>query len=500
MPKRFVSIWFRYLLTDRLTISRKELKGKPFVYAEPQRGRKVIIAVTAAAAKYGVVEGMTIADAKVTVPDLQVFDAKPGRSEILLKGLAEWCLRYTPYVAVNLPDGLLLDVSGCTHLKGGERPFLKEIVERLQELGYDIRPGMADTIGCAWGVARCAKKGLIVAVGEHRNALMPLPPSALRLPTDLLIKLHNLGLHTIGSFIHMPKAVIRRRFGNDMVLRLYQALGQEEEFLIPLKEPVPYHERLPFLEPIRTRLAIETALKTVLDTLCKRLYSEGKGLRSAILTYYRIDGKRGNIEIGTNQPTHHSTHLFKLFSLKLDNVAPGLGIELFELEAPVTEAVSEKQADLWAARPGPDSEEVAELLDRIAGRVGNSNIRRYLPAEHFWPERNAEPTGSVTKKTVTEWRMDKPRPMQLLDPPEPIGAMALTPDYPPKQFNYRGKQHVIVNTDGPERIEREWWLDKGEHRDYYIVEDETGKRYWVFRSGHYDPDKTQHWYLHGFFA
>jgi protein ImuB len=329
---------------------------------------------------------------------------------------------------------------------------------------------------------------------------MPLPPSALRLPTDLLIKLHNLGLHTIGSFIHMPKAVIRRRFGKDMVLRLYQALGQEEEFLLPLKEPVPYSERFPFLEPIRTRPAIESGLKTVLDRLCKRLYSEGKGMRSAILTYYRIDGKRGTIEIGTNQPTHHSTHLFKLFSLKLDTVAPGLGIEVFVLEAPVTERVDDKQADLWAAKPGADSEEVAELLDRLAGRVGTGNIRRYLPAEHFWPERTAEPTGSVTKKPTCEWRTDKPRPMQLLDPPEPIAAMARTPDYPLKQFIYRGERHIIVHTDGPERIEREWWLDKGESRDYYVVEDESGRRYWVFRPGHYDADKEQYWYLHGFFA
>src|ERR1700754_1402132 len=137
MPKRFLSIWFRHLLTDRLAIRRVDLNGKPFVYAEPQRGRKVITATTAAAEKFGVIEGMTVADAKVTVPDLQVFDGKPGRNAVLLKGMAEWCLRYTPLVAIDLPDGLLLDVTGCTHLKGGERAFLKELVERLKEIGYD---------------------------------------------------------------------------------------------------------------------------------------------------------------------------------------------------------------------------------------------------------------------------------------------------------------------------------------------------------------------------
>ncbi|MBS1527119.1 MAG: DNA polymerase Y family protein [Bacteroidetes bacterium] len=500
MPKRFVSIWFRHLLTDRLAIRNSELKGKAFVFVEVQRGRKVITATTAAAEQYGVVPGMTLTDAKAITPDLLAFDGKPGRNEILLKGLAEWCIRFTPLVAVDLPDGLLLDVTGCTQLRGGERVWLKSLIDRLTEIGYDVRPGMADTIGCAWGIARCAKKGLIVAEGAHRNAIMPLPPSALRLPFDLLLKLQNLGLYSIGSFIHFPKAVLRRRFGKDMVLRLYQALGSEEEFLIPLREPVPYCERLPCLEPIRTRTAIEIALQSLLDNLCKRLYGEGKGLRSAVLTYYRIDGKLGTIEIGTNHATHRSTHLFKLFSLKLDTVAPGLGIELFVLEAPSTDQVSDKQVDLWANKNGTDDEVVAELLDRVAGRIGKETIHRYLPAERFWPERNAEATDDLLKSPQTQWRTNKPRPLQLIVPPEPVEAMARIPDYPPKQFIYKGKKHVIVGADGPDRIEREWWEEQGEHRDYYIVEDEDGGRYWLFRSGHYDPEKQQHWFIHGFFA
>lgn len=500
MPKRFVSIWFRHLLTDRLTIRNPELKGKAVVFVEPQRGRKVITATTAEAEKSGVITGMTLADARAIARDLLVFDGKPGRNEVLLKGLAEWCIRFTPLVAVDLPDGLLLDVTGCTQLRGGERAWLKDLVDRLNEIGYDVRPGMADTIGCAWGVARCANKGLTVAEGTHRNALMPLPPSALRLPLELLIKLQNLGLYTIGSFIHFPKAVLRRRFGKDMVLRLYQALGSEEEFLIPLQEPVPYSERLSCLEPVRTRVAIEIAVKSLLENLCRRLYGEGKGLRSALLTYYRIDGKRGTIEIGTNHATHRSAHLFKLFSLKFDTIAPGLGIELFVLDAPVTDPVCDKQTDLWVNRNDADQEVVAELLDRVAGRVGKEMIHRYLPAERFWPERNMETTDDLQKAPQTEWRTNKPRPLQLIDPPEPVEAMARIPDYPPKQFIYKGKRHIVAGADGPDRIEREWWEDRGEHRDYYIVEDEEGGRYWLFRSGHYDPDKPQHWFIHGFFA
>lgn len=500
MPKRFVSLWFRHLLTDWKVIRHPGLKGHPFVFAEYDHGRLLITAATAVAEKFGVREGMSVADAMVICPGLQYFEGKPGHHLKLLKGLAEWCQRYTPLVAIDAADGLLLDVTGCTHLKGGEREFLKHIVNRLKEIGYDVRPGLADTIGCAWGVARCAISGLIVAQGEHRNALMPLPPSALRLSTALLFKLESLGLTRIQSFIHMPRSVLRRRFGKDMVLRLLQALGQEEEFLLPIKEPVPYSERSAFMEPIKTRPVIEAELMKLLTILCKRLQGEGKGLRKGILTWYRIDGKSGKIEIGTHHASHKPLHLFKLFSLKIDQIAPGLGIELFVLDAPQTDGVSDKQSDLWANKPGADSEQVSELLDRVSGRIGAKSLQRFLPTEHHWPERSTEGTNDLTKRPQSGWQNERPRPIQVLDRPEPIEATALTPDYPPILFIYRGKRHEVKKADGPERIEREWWLEEGEHRDYYIAEDQDGKRYWLFRSGHYDGSQAGHWYLHGFFA
>lgn len=500
MPKRFASIWFRYLLTDWKAIRQPSLKGTAYVFAEPDHGRLLITALTEKARSYGVTEGMTVADARVIAPDLQVFDGKPGRNVKLLTGLAEWCQRYTPLVQLDPPDGLLLDVTGCTHLKGGEKAYLKEIVARLKIIGYTVRPAIADTIGAAWGVARCASSGLIVSQGLHRNALMPLSPYALRLPADQLQKLRNLGLYTISSFIYMPDSVLRRRFGKNMVLRLHQALGQEVEYLFPIKEPVPYGERLECLEPVKTRASIETGLSDLLQRLCKRLYGESLGLRSVRLSWYRVDGKSGQITIGTNHASNRVAHLFRLFFIELDTVAPGEGIELFTLEALATEQVSDKQSQLWSEKGGADNEEVAELLDRVAGRIGNAHIKRFLPGGHYWPERTAQPENDIKKAAESEWRTDKPRPMQLLEPPERIQAMALTPDYPPKQFTWKGEQHVIVGADGPERIEREWWLDPGEHRDYYIAEDEAGRRYWLFRSGHYNAENHQHWYLHGFFA
>ena len=107
---------------------------------------------------------------------------------------------------------------------------------------------------------------------------------------------------------------------------------------------------------------------------------------------------------------------------------------------------------------------------------------------------------SINEKAQVVWKTDKPRPIKLLARPELIEVTAPIPDYPPMMFRYKRKLHKIIKADGPERIEQEWWLQQGKHRDYYYVEDEEGSRYWLFRSGHYDDTKLPQWFIHGFFA
>jgi protein ImuB len=234
--------------------------------------------------------------------------------------------------------------------------------------------------------------------------------------------------------------------------------------------------------------------------MCTRLQREHKGLRLAKFKSYRVDGRIELIEIATNRPSHNVRHLFKLFEIKLPNIEPALGIELFVLEAHKVEDVSPVQQKIWETSFGLENIGLSELLDRFAGRFGEDHVHRYLPDEHYWPERSIKPAASVHEKLTTTWKLDHPRPIQLLSKPEPIEVTAPIPDYPPMLFRYKGKLHKIIKADGPERIEQEWWLQDGQHRDYYYVEDEEGYRYWLFRSGHYSEDRSYRWFIHGFFA
>lgn len=499
MARRFVSIWFRHLATDWFSIRQPRLRHMPFVLRASVRGRMMIMAANADAQAKGIDSGMVLADARAIVPNLEVLDDKPDLAGHLLERLAEWCIRFTPIAAVDLPDGLLLDVTGCPHLWGGDALYLADIVKKLDARGYDVRVAMADTAGAAWAAARFGKESLVIASGEHIEALLPLPPEALRLEPEVIDRLHKLGLQRISQFISMPRASLRRRFGQHVITRLNQALGYEEEVIQPVLPVEPYQERLPCLEPITTATGIAIALQQLLEALCLRLRNEQKGLRAAVFKGYRVDGKVVQVDVATNRPSHNVKHLFKLFELKLSTIAPALGIELFQLEAPKVEDHFPWQDRLWEDSGGLEDERLSELLDRVAGKIGAQAIHRYLPDEHYWPERSYKPATSLQEKPATTWRADKLRPLQLLAAPEKIDVTAPIPDYPPMLFRHKGKLHKIVRADGPERIEQEWWLQQGQHRDYYHVEDEEGHRYWLFRLGHYE-DKTYQWFIHGFFA
>ncbi len=493
-----MAIWFRHLLTDGLALRRPGLKELPFVLVMPVKNRIVITASSPLAEQQGAFTGMAVADARAAVPKLVAIDDTPGKAAKLLRLLGLWCIRYTPIVTIDLPDGLLLDISGCAHLWNDERGYLKEIVLKLRNAGFDTRAAIADTPGAAWAVARFAKVSPIVAPGKQSQAIAGLPPAALRLEPEVLERLQKLGFRTIGPLLSMPAPTLRRRFGTTLLTRLDQALGKLHETLVPIVPPVPYTERLPCLEPVRTKVAIEIAIEKLLAALCLRLQAEGKGLRKAVLKCIRIDGRTVQAGITTNRGSHSVSHLFKLFGLQIAKIEPALGIELFVLEAAKVEDMETVQEQIWAVDRGLADTALAELLDRVAGKIGAEAIQRYLPAEYYWPERSVKVAISLTEEPQSAWP-EQMRPIRLLHNPEAIEVMALVPDNPPKTFIYKGKRHHISKADGPERIGREWWRDGGEHRDYFVVEDSEGQRYWVFRSGHYDGGDAR-WYLHGYFA
>jgi protein ImuB len=505
--RRVVSLWLPAWPTDRL---RKQ--GVPpdgaLVTVEQDRRRRVIAAVDAIAAQAGLYPGMPVAQAQALVPDLTVLEARPEDDTAALRRLAGWCLRYAPLTAAAPPDGpggeVWIDVTGSTHLHGGETRLLRDLVSRLLAQGFSARAAVADTPGAAHALARFGGQEVTVvpAMGQEA-ALSRLPLAALRLPAETLDGLRLMGIEQIGALAALPRAPLVRRFGALVTTRLDQAFGHVAEAIEPAFPPDLIQSRLTFMEPLLTAEAFATVIDRLALKVCADMERAGGGARRLDLLFERIDGTIQAIRIGTARASRDARHLGRLLKERIERVDPGLGVEAMRLVVPRVDALVPMQTAARLTAADVEEPDIAPLLDRLSNRLGVEHVYRMAPVDSAVPERSVRRVQAQEKVGAT-WPADLPRPVRLLDPPQEVEAMALLPDQPPMAFTWRRVRHRVRRADGPERIAGEWWKRGGETRsvrDYFRVEDEDGQRYWLFRRGDGETAVSGdlRWFLHGFF-
>jgi protein ImuB len=490
-------------------------------------GAQRITALNDAAAKLRLKVGMGLADARAMYPWLPVAEADPEADRSLLEAIADWCDRYTPLVGLDPPDGLMLDITGCAHLFGGEAAMTRDLVVRLARQGLQARAAVADTVGCAWGVARYGETRMpmtvsspfegeggcsIVPRGHAEAAVLSLPIAALRIEPEIVAALATAGLRRIEDLVTRPRAPFAARFGVGLIERLDQALGRIDEPISPrLPLPSAMAEQ-PFPEPIARAADVLGTIEQLARRLAVVLERRGEGARLLGLALFRADGKVHRLELGTGAPLRDAARIRRLFEDRLavlgDECDPGFGFDLVRLSALVTERSDPTQTGLAA----PDhAEEMAHLIDRLGARFGLRRVSRLLPQDTHIPELAvaAVPAHAVreiepTKPAIEQDSLSTVRPIRLFERPQPIDVIDEVPDGPPVRFRWRQVWHDVALAAGPERIAMEWWRDgQGEEltRDYFRVESGIGARLWLYREGLYQSGQPKpRWYLHGLFA
>ncbi|WP_353745043.1 DUF6504 family protein [Sphingopyxis sp. SCN 67-31] len=478
--------------------------ARPTILIARTGQREIVTAACPIALDLGLAIGMAAAHARALVTDLDVLDAAPAADAAWLARLALHAARHwTPSAAVSGSDGLWLDLTGASHLFGGEARFAARLRGFLKRLGVSARVAIAGTPGAAHALARYGGSDvLVLPEGREGEALAPLPLAALRLAPEALAAAARFGIERVADLYAMPRAPLARRLGRAAVERLDQARGFVPEPIAPvLLFDIPCAERR-LLEPIGTAEAIEQVIADLLADLTGMLERDGHGLRSAVLTCERVDAAKQVVTVGTARATRDAAHLLRLFRLRIDRIEPGLGIEAMTLAAPAVERLA--PVALGAALGGePRAPDLAPLVDRLAGRAGEGALFRLRGLESDVPERAIGRAGPLAKPGGwPAW----PRPVRMLARPERLSAVvALLPDHPPRRFAWRGRSYAVVAGDGPERIHGEWWRRAGEMwavRDYFRVEAESGERFWLFRRGDAIEDNTGDlsWYMHGVFG
>ncbi len=466
--------------------------------------RRVVTAVDGLAQQKGIRVGMPVAKAQILIEGLEVREADPKADDAALGRLSVWALRhYSPLAAPDGLDGLVIDVTGAAHLYGGEAGLVTHVLTQLEDRQITAYAALADSWGAAHALARFGgKSSVIVATGKTAAYIKDLPPEALRLPPDMVEELKLMGFDTIGEIAAQPRAPLTLRFGPELWRRIDMAFGRTPEPIEPVEAPELISVSRLFAEPIGAAETIEKYTRRLTEAICLKLENSGLGARRLDMHYVRVDNRIETISVATARPVRDVKRLSRLLCDKIDTVAPGFGIEKMVLSAPLVETLSVDQ--VTASFSAPAKPDVAELWDTLSNRYGPERLYRAVPMASDIPERAVKRMPPTSQDRGSLRSSQYRRPPRLFRPPEPVQTLAALPDHPPRAFNWRGQRYSVVCADGPERIKGEWWRTEGEAgkvRDYYILEAESGERFWVFRAGDGVNSDTGslNWYLHGKF-
>ncbi|WP_204113028.1 DNA polymerase Y family protein [Shimia biformata] len=553
MPvRRVLSLWFPRLGAERLIRQARGGLDVPLAVLRDTGQMQVISSMNALAEAEGLQVGQPLRDAQAVCPALVTRLQNVQAEAAFLTVLRRWAGKFSPWVAEAPPTGLVIDLTGCAHLFGGEEALLGVVGQDCADLGLTVQAGIADTLGAAWALARfagqpgpqshrngdaidqearatrsravkrrhwtrggapprvampAAPPGRIARPGQTRIALSPLPVAALRLEGDTQEQLSRLGLRRIGDLIGQPRAALARRFGKGLVLRLDQALGAVPEPVSPAKPSFHFAVRMTLPDPIGLEEDIMAGIDRLLPRLCKHLTDKGQGARLVRFQAFRTDQTMQSIEVGLARASDDPDRLRPLLRMKLDEIDAGFGIDMLRLEVIRSEPIHQRRmtGHLDAGRAVSDrlasNTAIDDLIGRVGARIGLERITRRHPASSNIPEKTAQVLAAAWSEPFSgKWPETPTRRPLLMWPPEPVSA----PESPvvPDRFRWRGRELELDLALGPERIAPEWWLDdpnwRSGVRDYWRVTCTSGDRLWLFFA--HGGAMSAGWFCHGAFA
>ncbi len=550
--RRILSLWFPRLGADRVLRQSPHLAGEPLAIVDTIGNAQTLSALTAEAQAAGLYVGQPVRDAHAMCDRLITRNRNALAEVRFLAVLRRWAGKFSPWVSAEGDAGLVVDLTGCAHLFGGEAPLMQVVREDCTDMGLAVQMGLADTRGAAWALARYAGQAVasdrsgdaidqearatrsragkrrhwtkggaappvklgkpgpglrIAPPGQTYAALSDLPLAALRLDPDTAAQLARLGLRRVSDLVGQPRAALARRFGKGLVYRMDQALGSAPEPVSPAKPPDHFAVRLTLPEPIGLTDDMLAGIDRLLPHLCQKLDAKKRAIRRLRLEAHRADHGLEAVEIALARPSTDPHRIRPLLEMKLEAIDAGFGIDMLRLEALQTEPVYTTRAvgHLEAGKAIADrlakSDAMDDLMGRLGARVGMEAITRLHPASSHIPEKTSKQLAAAWSKPPEDpWpRSPGPRPLLLWDP-----EIVQAPEAPhvPATFRWRGRTHTLVRASGPERIAPEWWLDEPHWRtgtrDYWRVTVEAGEDLWLYyaHGGALSPG----WFCQGAFA
>lgn len=475
---------------------------------------------------------MLLADATAIVKDerfhLQAHDAVADREK--LTSLADWCSQFSPLVSVEPPDSLYFDLDGVTHLFGDEPALAAHVSKRFRSKGYQIKLAIADSFSAAWAMAHYSRQPIEIVHSSAEEKLSELPVSALRLTDEARKKLCRLGIHTIKQLAELPRDSLPSRVGSKVLDRLDCLMGAKTETICSQQPRTIFEQEWLLDQATNHWETIEHVVRVLLERLANQLRHHGRGACRFTIRFDCQEDRPVQMEIGLYRPSADANHFNSLAQMHLETArnhkkgagpfsvgckkgpvpffySSNIAVECVTVVASGIEILEQQQKSLLAENHAC-SNELADLIERLSGRLGANRVVKAVSVDDWQPEK-AFRYESLTEPmqrgkclpnnrgngTAPELNLLTPaiRPLRMFFPPEPLDVVAVIPDGPPARFHFCGEQQTL-RFWGPERFETAWWRGACIKRDYYGVETKSASRFWLFRRL-----GDGQWFLHGSF-
>jgi protein ImuB len=463
----------------------------------------------------GIAVGMPLAEATALSPSahFEQHDAEADRKA--LEQLAMLCEQFSPLVGIDRSDTLSLDVTGLGPLFGGEEALVQQVVRAFYRWGFTVRCALADTLGAAWALAHFGRKSpKIIAPGQTVAALADLPIAALRVESDVEI-LAELGIHSIGQLLPLPRDALAARFDPQLLLRLDQATGTAAEIIVPHRPASEITAETELEHPLEDRQAIDTILGQLMERISSELAARQRGAIQIECDLKQEGGETVRFVVGLFRASAQAKHLLELAQMQLERMVLAGRVTCVGLAVLLSAPLEIWQPELFEPSKRESRRQAAQLVDRLSNRLGREAVVRALPQADAQPEfafryeplagrmptnrpqksrqkRASRQNLSPEAERAPRWKR-LPRPLRLESQPIRLQVVSVVPDGPPIQFQLHGT-HRVARAWGPERIQTGWWRGRYVQRDYYRIETSTGKRFWLFRRL-----RDAQWFLHGEF-
>lgn len=493
MP-RILSLWLPQLPLDRYGRMEDPRLSGPFAISAVEKNAWRITHANAFALKAGVSAGLSLADARAVCPDLLTESCDLVREDLLLRALWRWADQFSPRVALDKPDGLLLDIAGCAHLFGGERAMGHHIRTSLLDLKIISRIGIADTKGAARALARFGNALLETAKeGATRNALQHLPITALGLSAQINHDLARTGLRTIGELYAIKSSELARRFGVEIVQALHAAIGRAPDPVSPKAADPVYAARMTLPEPIGLSDDIEEVIARLARRVCEHLQRDNKGARQFELVIRCVDTGDHPMTIGFARPCFEPAPILRQFVHPVGKLKITYGADWFRLVAKSIEPIRLRQSKI--GEEAKQNDQRSHLIDTLGNRLGFDHVRVFKAQDSHLPEREFAQV-EVANADDTNWKAaPRKRPIRLYRPPQYVQIEKT--GRPPQQFQWQRKSYETKTAHGPERLTPAWHdANDLRTRDYWRVETVQGPRLWLLT---YPATQPPVWYVAGRF-